>query len=208
MTESLMHYLPPIARQPQSIPQHGAAKYVGAVASGYDGKRANDPKWTIEQQIIEGWINELPDGSTVLDAPAGTGRWLGIFARKKLDAYCLDRSEDMLNQAMAKANALGYVAQFGVGNVLQVPLGDKSVDLCLNIRISRWLSPDENQQMFREMQRLSRGKIVWTARVANHVHSRTRELYEAALTPGWAITRDVEGHEEPYRIMMAERLAP
>ena len=203
MSEPLMCYLPPITQQPQALT--GAAKYVGAVATGYDAKRVNDPKWQIEQGIIEGWLDELPEGSVILDAPIGTGRFLDAYARKRFDVFGLDRSPDMLNETMKKVQMMGngFAMKLGQGDVLKCGLPDKSVDVSLNIRISRWLSPDENEQMMREMQRVCRKAIIWTARVEGQVHSRTRELFEGALD-GFRITRDVEGYQPAYRILMAE----
>jgi ubiquinone/menaquinone biosynthesis C-methylase UbiE len=200
MSEALMEYLPPVIQQPPS----GAAKYVGAIASGYDAKRVNDAKWTVEQAIIEGWLNDLPEGSVILDAPIGTGRFLETYARKRFDVYGLDKSPDMLNQTLMKVQQRtdGFSIKLGLGDVMRCSLPDKSVDASLNIRISRWLSPDENVVMMKEMQRVCRKAIIWTARVEGHIHSRTVELFESALD-GWSITRNVEGYQPAYRILMA-----
>jgi hypothetical protein len=50
-------------------PQYGARKYTGSVATGYDAKRVESPKWAAEQAIIEGIIDSFPKGSFVLDVP-------------------------------------------------------------------------------------------------------------------------------------------
>lgn len=203
MTNSLMEYLPPIEQQTM----HGAGKYSGAIAAGYDAKRIDDPKWKIEQAIIESWIDQMPDGSTVLDAPMGTGRFVDAYARNKFKVFGLDRQQDMLAQAEMKVKQHpGLEARFRVGDVRETGLPDKSVDATLNIRITRWLTPAECQQMMIEMQRVSRSAIIWTARVANHPHARSRELFEQTLD-GWKITRDVAGYVTDYRIMCAEPIA-
>lgn len=200
---SLMEYLPPVAATQPQLPQHGAGKYHGQVAAGYDAKRMNDPKWTCEQRIIEEWLGELPDGATVLDAPMGTGRFMDICARKKFQLFGLDRQGDMLQQALIKAKAIGYDFKFKVGNVLETGMPDKSVDATLNIRITRWLSPDENVLLMKEMQRISRSKIIWTARVYGSPVARSVELFESALD-GWRITRNEAGVDLAYRILCAE----
>lgn len=201
MSDTLMQYLPPA--QPQ-VAANGAGKYHGAVASGYDAKREASPKWMIEQAIIEEMLDGMSDGSTILDAPVGTGRFLEYYGRRKFTAYGLDLSADMLDQALAKAKARDlqniYLAQ---GNVLNVPLPDKSVDVTLNCRITRWLQPEECQRMLIEMQRISRSCMIWTARIANHPHARSVDLFEAALS-GWRITRNVVGVDMDYRILCAE----
>lgn len=198
MTEPLMQYLPPSGG--------GALKYTGQVASGYDAKREQSPKWVCEQRIIEDWIDEIPEGSVILDAPCGTGRFFAAYARNEHRVYGLDISPDMLQQAAAKVkNETFFTSHFhlGIGDVRSVPLEDKSVDYTINCRITRWLSPEDNVRMMKEMQRVARKGIIWTARVANHPHARTRELFESALD-GWRITRDEAGYEMAYRIMMAE----
>jgi hypothetical protein len=59
--------------------------------------------------------------------------------------------------------------------------------------------------MFREMQRISRQRIIFTARVANHPHARTIDLFESALMDGWKITRNEVGVDMDYYIVMASR---
>jgi ubiquinone/menaquinone biosynthesis C-methylase UbiE len=198
LKRSFIDYLPFISEHPL----RGGNKYIGSVATGYDAKRMDEPKWAVEQSIIESWIDQFLEGSTVLDAPIGTGRFLKAYARRKLNVYGLDRSGDMLNEAKKKLPA-GLDIKFCVGDVRDTQLPDKSVDAALNIRITRWLTPQDCQQMMREMQRVSRSAIIWTARVANHKHARPRELFEQALD-GWKITRDVAGHVPDYRILFAE----
>ncbi len=201
MRNPFLEYLPFVGERVM----RGAKKYVGAVATGYDAKRMNHQKWAVEQSIIEGWIDQMQEGSTVLDAPIGTGRFLSAYARRKLNVYGLDRSRDMMKEAEKKLPS-GFDIEFRVGDVRDTKLPDKSVDATLNIRITRWLTPDECQQMMREMQRVSRSAMIWTARVANHEHPRPRELFEQALD-GWKITRDVAGYVPDYRIMYAEPVA-
>jgi ubiquinone/menaquinone biosynthesis C-methylase UbiE len=198
LKHSLLEYLPFVGERPI----RGANKYVGSVAANYDATRVNEPKWTVEQSIIEGWIDQMPEGSTVLDAPIGTGRFLHAYARRKLNVHGLDRSRDMLREAERKLPS-GFDIKLHVGDVRDTQLPDKCVDAALNIRITRWLTPRECQQMMREMQRVSRSAIIWTARVANHKHARSREVFEQALD-GWKITRDVAGYVADYRIMVAE----
>jgi ubiquinone/menaquinone biosynthesis C-methylase UbiE len=192
-----MQYLPPVQHQPQ--PLSGADKYHGPIAAGYDAKREADPKWQLEQVIIEGMLGELPDGATVLDAPCGTGRFFDYYAKRGFSVYGLDKSADMLNQATKKVSPGGKF-QLAQGNVLSVPLRDKSVDATVNCRITRWLSPEECQRMVRQMQRVAKQKIIFTARVANHKHARTLDLFEAALD-GWRIAKNEVGIDMDYRVL-------
>ena len=57
--------------------------YRGKNSSTYEQKRVNNPKWSFEeqslQQVLESAGENIP---SVLDASAGTGRFLGIYRNK------------------------------------------------------------------------------------------------------------------------------
>lgn len=200
-----MEYLPPAGQSQQPQPQmHGAGKYYGPIATGYDAKRENDPKWIIEQKIITDMLDDLPPQTLVFDCPVGTGRFLPFYIEKGFHFIGMDMSLDMLMEAgrkvePLKAQAVGELHQ---GDVRDTKLADKSVDAVVNCRITRWLSPSDCQVMLKEMQRIARQRIIWTARVANHPHARTVELFEEALD-GWAIVRNEPGVDLDYRIIQA-----
>jgi ubiquinone/menaquinone biosynthesis C-methylase UbiE len=202
MNNPLMQYLPPAqAQQPQA---QGAGKYHGAIAQNYDAKREQSPKWVIEQQIITGMLDDLPPETIVFDCPVGTGRFLPFYIEKGFHFLGMDVSLDMLKQAGAKVQPLAERAtgELRQGDVRQTGMADKSVDVAVNCRITRWLSPQDCQTMIREMQRIARQRIIWTARVANHQHARTVELFESALD-GWKIVRNDAGADLDYRILQA-----
>ena len=196
MTDSLMQYLPPASG--------GPLKYTGQIAAGYDAKREQSPKWVCEQKIIEQWIDEMPAGSVILDAPCGTGRFFSAYERNKHLVLGLDISPDMIAQARAKITQPNLF-QFGMGDVRALPLEDKAVDYSINCRITRWLSPSDNVRMMKEMQRVSRKAIILTARIAHHPHARSIELFESALEDGWHLTRNEIGYELPYRVLQFTR---
>ena len=201
MTNPLMEYLPPAGQAPQ--PQmHGAGKYHGAIATGYDAKRENDPKWIIEQKLITAMLDDLPPETVIFDCPVGTGRFLPFYIEKGFHFIGMDQSRDMLVEAGKKVDALAAkaVGELHVGDVRNTGLADKSVDAVVNCRITRWLSPSDCQVMLKEMQRIARQRIIWTARVANHPHARTVELFEEALD-GWEIVRNEPGSDLDYRIL-------
>ena len=190
---SLMEYIP------TAPPQGGPDKYYGQVASGYDAKRAADPKWTLEQNIIEDMLGDMPKGSWVLDVPCGTGRFFKFYHSKGFIFRGVDKSMDMLKQAAQKV-VDPMQAQLAQGDVRAIPLYDKSVDAAVMCRLTRWLSPNDCQVALGELQRVARKKIVLTARVRNHPHARSYDLIKGALD-GWAIYRDEQGADPDYRII-------
>jgi ubiquinone/menaquinone biosynthesis C-methylase UbiE len=190
-----MEYLP--TQQPS---QQGADKYHGAIAQGYDKKREESPKWKIEQQVIEKYLDDLPSGDWVVDCPCGTGRFIPYAQRRGLIYLGVDKSEDMLRQAHLKVTDQ-MRARFAVADVRALPLNDKQVDAALMIRLTRWLSPPDCVLALRELQRVARKKIISTWRVANHPHARSYDLIKSALTDGWVIARDSQGVDPDYRII-------
>jgi ubiquinone/menaquinone biosynthesis C-methylase UbiE len=194
LSTEYLHYI-----ETQKAPPQGAEKYHGAVADGYDAKREQSPKWTIEQAHIEDMLQDLEKGDWVLDAPCGTGRFIPAARKKGLIYLGVDRSQDMIRQAMQKMTDPSST-MFTVGDVRQLPRADKSVDAVISCRISRWLEPADCQKMLRESQRVARKKIISTWRVRNHPHARSYELIQGALD-GWKIHRDEAGSDLDYRII-------
>lgn len=228
MTHPLMAYLDTPAQPQQQAEQGGAYKFQGEVAVGYDAKRESQPKWVVEQKIITDWLSELPPGTSVLDCPVGTGRFLKTFVEKQLPFTGLDVSGDMLVQSALKLLPEDKVAAWvkacntkneliplrieGKGvlapaDIRQTGAPDKAVDVAVNCRITRWMmgnhGPDGIRAMLKEMQRVARKQIILTARVRDHKFAVTEELIESALQ-GWKISRNVAGFELNYRVMMLE----
>jgi SAM-dependent methyltransferase len=215
MSNPFMEYLPPVGSQPQQqAPAGGALKYTGATATGYDAKREQSPKWIAEQKIIEGFLDDMPSGSWVIDAPCGTGRFFDFYDSKGFVVRGVDISADMLAIAGRKvkspteviATEKGPIARWALfhGDLLATKFPDKCVDVTVNCRVTRWLieqhGPEGIVRMLQEMQRIARQRVVFTARVRNHRFAVDYGLIGSALQ-GWAITRDQAGYHEDYRIV-------
>ncbi len=91
-----------------SPPKHkvksGNRKYHGDAAEGYDAKREDRPKWQAENRIVTDMLSDLPSGTTVLDCPCGTGRFLQLYEEMGFNVICMDLSADMLKQAYARSS--------------------------------------------------------------------------------------------------------
>ena len=163
-------------------------KYQGDIAKGYDEKREGTTKRESERLIIEAMLQEFPVGTVILDAPVGTGWLIPFFEKQGFVGYGLDINQDMLDQADEKA---GEGFDFAIGSVTDIPLDDESVDVSLMIRMTRWLAPYEVQQAIRELQRVTRRRIIFNARVANSPHARSRSLIKSAINANWTIEKEV-----------------
>ena len=228
----LMVYNPPVQQrapkaqqQPQEAPQGGAFKFHGEVAENYDDKREGTEKWQVEQRIIEEMLAELPAGTSVLDCPVGTGRFLRSYVRLGLDFIGMDISGDMLKKSALKLLRPEIVQEWiracdardtilrlvikdkGIlipGDIRQTGLPDKHVDVTVACRITRWMignhGPEGIVAMLQELQRVTRSKIILTARVYGHRFAVTEDLIASALK-GWKITKNIPGYELAYRIL-------
>lgn len=177
-------------------------KYHGAVATGYNAKRENSPKWIAEDKIIKGILSDLPESTKVLDIPTGTGRFLPYMVEKKFQVYAVDVSEDMLKEAHKVG---GDKVNYRVGNVLQLESDSTDVvDVSLMIRLTRWLSHDDRHKALVGLQNVTKSRIVFTARVANHPHAYEYKDIKKSLY-GWKISQDHQvGDDENYRVIVLE----
>ena len=180
----------------------GARKYVGNVATEYDARREEAPKWKNEQRIITGWLDELPEKTALMDIPVGTGRFIPYYEKRGFDWIGMDMSMDMLKESLKKKtrNDVGKLAH---ASVLDIPMAEKLADVSMMIRLTRWLEPHECVRALQELQRVTKSKIIITARVANHPFARPIKLIESALD-GWEITRSEGADGEDYRKIMLE----
>jgi len=180
----------------------GARKYYGPVATGYDAKRENADKWKNEQRIITGWLDELPDTTALIDVPVGTGRFIPYYEDRGFDWIGIDASLDMLKESLKKKTKedRGALAQ---ASVRDLPMDDKLADVSMMIRLTRWLEPPEVVRALKELQRVTKSKIILTARVANHPYARPIELIESALD-GWKIARTEAADGPDYLVIMLE----
>lgn len=179
----------------------GARKYVGDVATGYDAKRENSAKWRAEQATIEDIINRLPEGSSVLDIPVGTGRFIPAYERNGHKWTGIDLSSDMLTEAGSKVTK-PELAKLRTGDVTRLDeiTGLKEFDLAIMCRLTRWLSPAQRFVALKQLQMVARGLIVFTARIANHPHAYPMQEIEAALD-GWNVAGAAEAGDPDYRVI-------
>lgn len=182
---------------------YAARKYRGPVATGYDAERETSPKWHAENAIVTDMLSDLPKGTEVLDCPVGTGRFIPLYESLGFKAMCLDVSDDMLAEAAKKATS-DHIS-FGTRDVRNLEMPDDSVDCSLMIRLTRWLSPADRSIALKELQRVTRKRIIFTARVRDHAHAYPYSEIYAALD-GWEITRDDAANEEQYRVIQLEQI--
>lgn len=203
----------PQQRMMQNLQGTPSEKYYGPVATGYDAKRTESPKWKVEQEIVERMLSDLPAGSGVLDAPCGTGRFFPFYYEKAFKVRGVDISPDMLAEAAKKipnpTNVINSEPQWAwlSRNIIEEGCGlaDNGVDAAVSIRFTRWVMGQYGETGIRslltELQRAATKKVIFTARVKDHPYAVPMELIEDCICDGWAIYEDAEGYEDAYRII-------
>ena len=201
MSFELLNYEPPV-EQPEG--KTGARKYTGENAGdAYRAKRESSAKWKVEQKVIEGMLSDLPFGSWVLDIPCGEGRFFQFYHEKGFIYVGVDAEREQLDAALTRVKD-PQKARLIQGDIRTIPRQNQSVDATVMCRITRWLSPEDCQKAFLEAQRVTRDRIIITARRSGP-HARPLSLFEKALEGGWSLAKDEPGNEEDYRILMFKR---
>jgi hypothetical protein len=148
---------------------HGKQKYVGNVAAGYDEQRATKPHWVREQKTVAAFVEKIEAGSTVLDVPFGTGRYVQIYLARGLKVRGADISGDMI---AAAANRLGdeifEQLDVRVADAEFLPFGDGAADALVSTRFIKWL-PDLKtvDSVIGEFARICSGRLLIQVKVTD-----------------------------------------
>ena len=121
-------------------------------SASYDD--APNPLLALEMRILSERIGEL-DGSSILDAGSGTGRWMQWAASRGARVFGIDACREMVLKAERKPGLGGRSA---LADIRSIPLCDHAADLALCSFTMGYLpSPT---LVFRELARISRQVIV------------------------------------------------
>ena len=134
-------------------------RYFGRMAEDYDG-RANSALWRREQAAVDAALGTLPAGSSILDVPVGTGRFLESYGRYGLRPTGIDISGDMLAVAAARASALGLPVTLRQGDIRELPLPGGSHDTAVCMRLAHWINSGDLERVVRELARVSRRSVI------------------------------------------------
>ena len=181
--------------------EHAREKYKGEVAHGYDAKREKQAKWHEENRIMRELLADLPRGSSVVDVPVGTGRFIPLYEELGFRVLGLDISDDMLREAAQKAKSDDTYLR--IGNAIELDLPDNTCDVAVCVRLFRWITPEEVVKVLQGLQRIATKRVIFNARVADHPYQRPISLLRSGLIDNWLFTR-VEEIEPNYLMFQAE----
>jgi SAM-dependent methyltransferase len=114
-----------------------------------------------EQQAVRAIFARLPDCTSILDVPCGTGRFLPTLAASGRRVTEMDVAAEALHLARRRARDLGLEADFQVGDAAKLPLLDAQVDAVFCNRLLHHIARRDERAIFlREFQRVSRHYVV------------------------------------------------
>lgn len=139
--------------------------YTGATAVGYDARRSSTAKWRSEHTAVSEFLRVNPTGSTVLDIPVGTGRFLELYRERGLKVAGRDISPDMLKAAREKLSGLGPMeCSLELADIRSIPDADEEYDCVLSIRFLNWVDANGLEEALRELRRVSKRYLIVTIR--------------------------------------------
>jgi len=140
--------------------------YYGSRAEDYLAKRHQQEYWHLEQKQIVKMLSQLPKGSSVLDVPFGTGRFVKDYLQNEFNVTGLDASEDMLKVAKKELGELFNKINVSVGDATQLPYPDQSFDYVVCIRfLTHIVNYEQARAVLREFRRITRNQLILQLRM-------------------------------------------
>lgn len=99
---------------------------------------------------LEALLASIPKGSKVLDIGCGTAHLTHWIKEKGFEVYGIEPSEDMYNYAVKNFPDINIVR--GVGS--QLPYENNSFDLVVAFEVLRYIDPEENEKVYKEVHRV------------------------------------------------------
>ncbi len=161
--------------------------YFGVHASGYDLGRTGNPVTDEDDAAISSFIASMIPGSTVADAPCGTGRALLAVVSAGHSYRGADISGDMLAECRKKIPQDADVL-LEVADARKLPWLDGSCDYLLSFKFLKWLPKDELVfEVLKEYRRVCNGQALINIKLKrDRIDFSWRELKDK-----WAKLKDI-----------------
>ena len=135
--------------------------YFNDVARSYDVDRKSSlirrMKWRAEFLTLGKVLKSIPEGSSILDVPCGTGRFFPILQDRFRHFGC-DISEDMLEnipESISK-NARGL----HVGEIGKLQFEDMQFDYLLCMRFINLFPPEQSFELLKDILRVAKQGVI------------------------------------------------
>jgi len=160
--------------------------YVGSKAKDYNANRKNG-KWYWEQGIVEKFIKNNSDITTIIDAPLGTNRFSNVFETTPhvKSVYGYELSDDMIAEAKREISTKLEIFKWDLVN----DDINKSADLTIICRMLNLFSEDNSISILENVLQATDKYCIFTLRswdkdpilVQNKIHVQTTDVFKAIL---------------------------
>lgn len=135
-------------------------KYHGSMSQTYDESRVGTPGWDRENTVIAELLSEFSPGTSVLDIPVGTGRFLALYASRGFKVTGVDVSASMLTVAAEKVKSDWTAVTLSEGDIFALESPPDEFDVALCIRFMHWVDRDSLRSALSELARVTRRAII------------------------------------------------
>jgi len=142
-------------------------KYLGQTVARYDETRAPKASTQRDQETVENYLAKLAPGNSILDIPAGTGRFIEFCIDHGLLYTGVDISADMLQVARTKIPVGSTNIDLSVADARALPFANDAFDYAIVVKFIKWLPTLETViDVLREIGRVTRKEIFVQIRVS------------------------------------------
>ncbi len=141
----------------------GKTAYKGDIAINYQQDRMVEPIWGKEQQWMSDFLQNVNDNAVILDIPVGSGRFLELYASKKLEIFGMDISADMVAVSQLAQDGIinkNAVVKLSVGDAENLDMADNAVDYIFCFRLFHLIPFVNIKKILKEFHRVSKGPVV------------------------------------------------
>jgi ubiquinone/menaquinone biosynthesis C-methylase UbiE len=136
-------------------------QYYGELAQTYVGRRTRTVKWHREQSLMQELLNNVPDGTSVLDVPFGTGRFVEMYARKNMDIYGVEISRDMVGAAETLLGPeLFGRCKIEIASAEAIPFESDRFDVVVCCRFMSMTTLEMARNVLSEFHRVAKDKVL------------------------------------------------
>lgn len=151
--------------------------------------------WRTEEEVLRECLEDLPVGTTLLDIPVGTGRFLRFYDDRGFITTGLDLSPQMLREARKK----GALTDLGILSIFELSTANAGLfDVVVSVRMAHLFTDDDFRLMMQGLQAVARKRIVYSVRLGA---PRDSALLDDVLN-GWRIVRKTVVLGDWHMIMM------
>jgi SAM-dependent methyltransferase len=140
--------------------------YYSDHARKYLEERLKQPYWPVEQDSVKALLACVPDGSSVLDVPFGTGRFLAHYLEKGMQVRGLDISTEMLEVAREYWGNKFSSCSVDIGSAVAMPYEDRSFDVVVSFRfLQSIITFADVRKVLKEVARVTRRYAILQIRI-------------------------------------------